>query len=446
MNPPTTMAKAERHVLVEYGPALSLSLETADAAQAFAAGLRGLSRSWRRRLGLPAFVPPFETEVRGTTVHVKTRGVTGTVRVGRFELIVAPKYLADAVSADEGTQGWERALASLVAVGAGARHLIDSTVSAQVAKPRGFIELFARSYADSLRIALDEGLPRHYQLRNERLPVVRGRVAVERLYPRALYAPHEVPVEYPDYATDTPLGRLLRWAAEEFVRLPIQARTAGRLADLAARMRGVGAELPDPAALARIRIAPQHRHVGPALDLARWLASGRYGSPGAGRSSIPGLLLHSDRVFEAFVLAATRAAGHQVGYRFRRAEHQMAAPTTAMHAIPTKPDGELLIGDRVACVLDAKYKEWSYHPKTADVYQVLAGARVLAAPEAALVYPAPRWSPPQTWAVVGDGNPEVIHAWFVAPMALAEPGGYAGVVDTLAADMTATLRPTSAAA
>ena len=440
------MAKPERHVLVEYGPWHPLSLETDDDAQRFATGLRRLSNSWQRTLGLPGYIPPFEAHVRGSTVRVKTRGVTGTVRVGPFELVVAPKYLADAVSSDEGSQGWEHALASLVAVGAGARHLIDSTVSAQAAKSRGFVELFARSYADALRLALGEGLPRQYQLRNERLPVVRGRIAVERLYPRALYAPHEVPVEYPDYSADTPLGRLLRWAADEFVRLPIRARTSGRLSDLSARMRAVVPVLPEPAAIERVRLGPQHRHVQPALGLARWLASGRYGSPGAGRASVPGLLLHSDRVFEAFVLAATRAAGRQIGYRSRQAEHKMAVTNTAARAIWTKPDGELLLGDRVACVIDAKYKEWVHHPKTADVYQVLAGARVLAAPEAALVYPAPRRRPPQTWDIIGEGNPSVVHAWFVAPMALAEPGGYARVVDDLATDLSATLRQASAAA
>lgn len=440
------MPATERHVFAEYGPARSLELGTVDAAQRFARALRRLSQSWRRRLGLPAFVPPFEADVRGTAVRIRTRGVTGTIRVGPFELVIAPKYLAGAVSTAADPQAWERALAGLVAVGAGARHLIDTTVSAQEARPRGFVELFARSYGAALQVVLDEGLPRQYQLRRERLPVVRGRVAVERLYPRVLYAPHEVPVEYPDYATDTPLGRLLRWAAEEFARLPIRTQTIGHLTQLANRMHGVAPELPDSAAIARIRLAPQHRHVAPALDLARWLASGRYGSPGVGRSSVPGLLLHSDRVFEAFVLAVVRVAGRRVGYRFRRAEHEIASPTSAAHAIPTEPDGELLLGDRVACVLDAKYKTWEKHPKTADVYQVLAGARVLAAPEAALVYPSLAPRSPQTWTVVGDGNPQTLHAWFVAPMALAEPGGYAGVVDALATDLTTTLRPASAAA
>ena len=436
--------RTERHIIVEYGPPLRLDVgETAVAAQ-LAQQFKSLSRKWGRQLGLPEYVRPFEAEAKGSVVRVKAKGVTGILSVGQFEIVVAPKYLKTA--AVDGDPGWERALAALVAVGTGARHLIDGTVSAQAATAPGFVELFARSYASALQAALDQGLPRHYRLRRERLPVVRGRVVVEQLYPRILYAPHELPVEYPDYIDDTPINRLLRWAAEQFSRLPVRARTAGQLTDLAARMRGIAPELPDRSETDRIRLAPQHQHLAPALQLARWLASGRYGAPGAGRASVPGLLLHSDRVFEAFVLAVVRAAGRRAGYQFRRAEHEMASPTAASHAIPTEPDGELLLGDDVACVLDAKYKTWKKHPKTTDVYQVLAGARVLAAPEAALIYPAPRRRPPQTWTVVGDGNPEEVHAWFVAPMALAEPGGYAGVVDALLADLTATLRPTSIAA
>lgn len=411
-------------------------MRSPEEARRFTREARRLSALWRKRLGLPGFITPIEARHEKENVYVRARAVSGVVPVGRFNLSIAPKYLEDATGEIE-QQKWEAAFARMLSRSGSDRYTFASEVEAQASVSGGFVDLLARAYTRALGSALEDGLPRTYESRTEWLSSVRGRLLTERMYPQVLYAPHKVPCEFDEYVSDTPVTRLLKWAAIRFGKLATGNQLANRLRRLVSLMPEVASRAPSSLlAVDRLTLSPQYRHCEPALRIARWLAEGKGGQPTTGQAELPGLLLHSDRIFESFTDAVLRAACRRKGLRYRKKEEKLSK---SHGGISTKPDGQVLENGDPIIVVDAKYKEWEEHPKTTDLYQVMAGSRVLGCGRSALVYPFSSRRKPVHWSIEGEGNPRFATALFIAPVAMTEPGSFSKIAGEVAQDLDAVL-------
>ena len=403
-------------------------LSSEREAQRAAAALRRASAGWRRRLGLPR--SPFDVEVRGSYLHVRAFRVTGVIPIGSYDVYVVPKYLAFDPSR---RPQWRRALLEMLVRSGSGRFLLTDTVSSRIGDEPTFVELLAFSYAATLDDALREGIPRAYEPHSGQLTTVRGRLLVDRMYPQVLRAPQYVPCVYSAYVVDSPVTRLLKWAALEFAGLVSRPTLAQRLYWLAARLPASRTQIPAPLVLDRLALSHQYRHCEPAVRIALWLARGKGGRLGGHDEALPGVLLDSWRVFEDLVTAAIKRVCALSGWTFRRRAVTLAVPTHSGRRLSALPDGEIRRQSQSILVTDAKYKSWSGAPRAVDVYQVMAAGRIRDSERAVLVFPAPTSGrcEPLHWRVKGDGTPVLVSALFVDPLELAAVNGFDSLVHGL---------------
>jgi 5-methylcytosine-specific restriction enzyme subunit McrC len=418
--------------VIEEGSEKGLNVGSQEKANSLASETRRLSSLWQKRLGLPGFIEPITSRVQGSKVYLQAHAVSGTVSIGQFDVSIVPKYLEGEVG-----RRWETALTRMLACSRGSHYALSEAISVKKGE-RGFVDLVARAYADALSSALEKGIPQSYQRHEEWLSTARGRLQTEKMYPEVLYKPQKVPCEYEQYTVDTPATQLLKWAALRFGDFSIGNKTANRLQRLASEMHAVSATRPESSLeIDRLSLSPQYSHCLPALRLARWLAKGDSAVPGGGSTTLPGFLLHSDRVFESFVDTVMKAASRKQGVNYRKKRETLSK---SHGGIPTTPDGQILEDSSAIAVVDVKYKEWAHHPKASDVYQVMAGARVLECEHAILIYPHQSDRvPPKQWSLEGEGYPPVVSTLFIAPTEMTNPGGFPRLVEKTAEDLSTIL-------
>lgn len=413
-------------------------LSSEEEAVNFVGAVRRASSLWKKRLRVSA--PPLGAEADGALVRISASKATGVVPVGAYELNIIPKYL----TADPArTQLWSTALLRMLSFSSSSKYIVVDDVSTQSSPAQTFIDLLARSYASALATAVSEGVPRGYHRHASWQPVLRGRLLVGKLYPSVLTAPHKLPCEYDEFVPDTPVTRLLKWAAVEFSRMVTRSSLSDRLLSIAALLPGVTAGVPSTPALDRLTLSPQYRHCEPAMRIALWLARGKGGRYGDGESEMPGVLINSATVFENFVIEILKRVCLQKGWEFRRAVHTLAVPLSVGDKVAsTEPDAQVWIKGRIALVVDAKYKSWRGKPTPEDTYQIMAGGRVLDCQRVVLLYPSPERAHPHPiqWRVQGRGRPESMYAAFVDPILMADPDGVRKITGTIGEEFAKMLR------
>lgn len=371
---------------------------------------------WQNRLGLrnaPLEVVPSEDGI----VRVRARGVTGQVRVGKYDLHIAPKYLPP----DE-VDRWQESLFDILAF-ADTPAFRHSTFVKGGVETGGFIDLFAQSYVEALEMALERGAPRGYKQSKELLGSARGRLMTERLYPQVLQNPSKLWFETDDFSKDILLARLLHWACERFANLVNNTAVRNELLNVKQRFESVSAIKPSKTALDRFFLSPKHRHYEDAYNMAKWLAYNQGPTLDAKHAEIPGVLLKSRRIYQGFVDSCLHRISNSKGWDYD--DEPTRALAFGAKTISTTPDHHL-VADGEGILLDSKYKgktEWTEEEESRgtplrnqDVYQIMAGSRVFNTPKAVLVYPSVPEGFESTWQIEGEGLPRNLHTVQIDPV------------------------------
>ncbi|MFZ3493975.1 McrC family protein [Streptomyces sp. 5.8] len=241
--------------------------------------------------------------------------------------------------------------------------------------------------------ALRQGILQGYREVEETASIVRGRLREAEQVRRHFGRTPPVEIRYDAYTTDTDENRILRAAVEQLLRLPgvpgqVRRRLAHhrvRLADALPLIRGQ--ELP------RWHPSRLNSRYQPALRLAEAVlrgASPEHRPSGTEALAVDGFLIDMNKLFEDFVTVALREAlrEHGLTAKLQDTHHLDAAGLVRM-----RPDLVVRTGDgrTPVAVVDAKYKvEKADGLLNDDLYQALAYATVLGLPEAHLVYAAGR--------------------------------------------------------
>jgi 5-methylcytosine-specific restriction enzyme subunit McrC len=228
----------------------------------------------------------------------------------------------------------------------------------------------AHGFARSLEFAIGGGLLRGYVVKDEALPVVRGRWRITDQITRRAAQPLPLEVSYDDYIEDIPENQLIKSAALRLLRLPdLAPRASASLRRSLRVLDGVttlnpGARLPaTPPSRANVRYQN-------ALVLARLVLSDASLEHRAGLAIGSGFLVDLWTVFEDFVGATLVRA---LGLRGGVASLQYSAVLDSAARIEIAPDLVLTFGDRVAACVDLKYKiEQNGSFPNADVYQMVS--------------------------------------------------------------------------
>lgn len=250
------------------------------------------------------------------------------------------------------------------------------------------VEMIAPVFVQAATRALERGIQRGYQQRDEALLTVRGRVRfsdqIRHRYGR--FPPAEV--TYDDFTEDIDENRLLRAAVDRLGRLRLRSPQVRRsLRSLDWRFQNVSLLEYNPRRLPEVQFTRLNERYRPAIRLAELIlqsASFRL-EHGVVRSS--SFLIDMNDVFEDFVRIALREALGTDDRHFPKGAHHRRVWLDRDRRIKLEPDLSWWIGGRCSFVGDVKYKRaGAGGANNPDAYQALAYSVATGLPSAMLVY------------------------------------------------------------
>jgi len=247
--------------------------------------------------------------------------------------------------------------------------------------------------------ALERGVLRGYVTKDERLPVVRGRIRISDQLTCHQGIPVPLEVRYSDFSIDTPENRILRAALRRMAsveRLP--GGIVRNLRHLEGRLSAATRLTPGAPRPAWSPNRLNERYV-PALRLAELVLDSVGLTTAEGEQPMASFVVNMAAVFEAFVSTALRESLATMSTGLTR--EQYGTYLTWDKRFRIRPDVVHLVSGQARAVYDAKYK---VDEKVDDLYQMYAYCTVLELDAGHLVYAGARFGPDDADAVVRNGT------------------------------------------
>ena len=369
-------------------------------------GEGGFTRAEANRLLAAARAHPCGG-VEGTAIlvdhhtHLTARQVVGVLAARGCSLEILPKV--DPASADEDDVTVRRRLIGMLDVALGLD--LSSGGTAQLARQgETLLDILIRLFADRLLDEVRRGLPRRYQMREDDLPALRGQMDVVRQFTRHAVRPDWLACRFDTLEADTPLLRIMKAAVVFLGKHARAVETRRRLTELRHLLDDVRDISPASLPWDRVQLDRSNRRWRSLHDLARlflmrdWQATHHRDRAGEGIT----LLFPMNDLFETYIAALLRRAlagsdlemTAQGGLQYclgdwPKEEQEPVAP----HLFQTRPDIVLRRAGRIVAIVDTKWKALA-EPFTgkggvsqADVYQLMAYAKVYGCRDLMLLYP-----------------------------------------------------------
>jgi 5-methylcytosine-specific restriction enzyme subunit McrC len=304
---------------------------------------------------------------------LQTCGSVGAVRVGDLEVTVTPKV------------GITRLLFLLgYATNPGFR---PGEVSG--ADDVDLLPAVAETLCRHVERALGTGVLQGYQIRDEALTVIRGRLRLSDQFARHPGSLLPLEVTYDEYSRDIAENQILRAAIRRMRTVPrIPQGTRMRLAHLDGRLDGVRPLIPG-SPLPRWQVTRLNHRYQPALRLAELVLAHQSVEVNSGSLPVAAFVVDMAKVFEDFVTTAFTEALKQ---RPGRTRAQLTKSLDRKDRVRIRPDIVHTVDDVPRIIIDAKYK-MQEGGNNADYYQMLAYCTALNVAMGWLIYaqgdPAP---------------------------------------------------------
>lgn len=336
---------------------------------------------------------------RTTRPSLRAGQVVGVVAVPGASVEILPKI-------DRPDGAVRKALVHILSVACGLP-VTDNELTQLAAQDETLLEFLVGVFADRLLTAVRRGLPHRYRLRQDDLPLLRGKLDISRQIARHLVRSGLLACNFDELSVDTPLNRVLKAAVVRLGAVTRHAANARRLAELSARLEFVG-ESPDPlrepVALDRTNIAFHRLYAWSRLFL-----SGQWQSTTTGANAGIALLFPMNDLFEMFVGRVMKAVLAPGSTRLQpTGRYALTGRDQSMFAL--RPD--IIVDDNI--VIDTKWKSLNPDDRVvgveqSDVYQMLAYAHAYGARRVVLLYP---WHP-------GLPAPGIYRRWCIAATSIA---------------------------
>lgn len=268
---------------------------------------------------------------------------------------------------------------------------------------RTLLEILIRAFADKLLAEVRRGLPRLYRQCEDDLPALRGRLDVTRQFTRNAVRPDRLACRFDQLDADTPLMRVMAAAVVALGKHARSPETRRKLDEL----RHVLAEIPlvpvNRLPWKDVRIDRTNRRWESLFRLAQLLLRRDWQATHHAASAPEGLtlLFPMNDLFEKYIAAMMRKAltgsgvevvdqgGHRACLGAFTGEHLESG-----EVFRTRPDIILRRRGEVLAIIDTKWKKLARDPldrkhgvSQADVYQLMAYARLYPTRELMLLYP-----------------------------------------------------------
>jgi len=406
-------------LIVEYGTP-ELITDSGKSKEEINQLFKKLNIKFKKNLGLRN--EPFQITEESNGIKIRAGEITGQLRIGKTDLMIIPKYLAT-----QNMQEWSKSLLKMLHISRTTSFLpYHITKSSQ--GELNFIDLIATYFAENLSEAIERGQPIGYQEKQMETNYFRGRMDVRRQSLIMFTKPNLIAIRASVMTNDIPLTRLLKWACmylEARVRSPLLRQ---RLSSLIENFAGVSNVLPSLGSVERLRLGgPQIQFTKP-FSIALWLAkkTGQIFYPKMGE--MPGILLNSEDVFQHFISGCIqRIAIGKSNWRPHKVRSFLLASGPIVDPIYSIPDDVIYINNKIAIVLDSKYKgrfETDIKLEKSDLDQMNSACRATVCKKGMLVYPSSVNQDVIGRDIVGAGNPEKIFTMGINPTLLSEKDGF----------------------
>jgi 5-methylcytosine-specific restriction enzyme subunit McrC len=325
---------------------------------------------------------------------LRARQMVGVIAARDCSLEILPKI--DPEAAGEAADTVRARLVHMldVALGLG---LSTGEAAAMAHRAKSLLEIFIALFAERLLAEVRRGLPRLYREQEDDLPTLRGRLDVVRQFTVHAVRPDRLACRFDALDADIPLMQVMKACVVLTARHARASDTQRKLAEL----RFLLADIRDIAPIAlpwrKVRIDRSSQRWRALLDMARLLLGGRWQQTHAEAQAPDGitLLFPMNDLFERYIAVQLRRAlastqfdvVAQGGFAYGLGPWNDGVPVVG-DSHPTRPDIIVRRGERVVAVLDTKWKHPAKGVSSADLYQMMAYARLYTCSHLLLLYPA----------------------------------------------------------
>lgn len=322
--------------------------------------------------------------------------MVGLIAAPGCSLEILPKIDTEAIEQDATIR---HRLVRMLDVALGLK-LGDGQAASMARQTETLLDILIRLFADRLLAEARRGLPRAYLAQEADLPALRGRLDVRRQFTALAVRPDRLACRYEALLADTPLLRIMKACVVLLRRHARAAETIHRLDELRFLLADVSIVPANGLPWAQVRINRTNHRWETLYGLARlflkreWQATHHDGRAQQGIT----LLFPMNDLFEAYVAALAKRALRgtkwtvhtQGGGLFCLIEKGEGG----RQCFQTKPDLLIKQGSDTVMIIDTKWKRIGCNPEDAkrgvsqaDVYQMMAYARLYRCPEVMLLYP-----------------------------------------------------------
>lgn len=333
--------------------------------------------------------------------HVTAGQVVGVLAASGCSLEILPKVDPDALEEAPATVRSRLVHMLDVALGLG---LSEGGTAPLARQSETLLDILIRIFAGKLLDEVRRGLPRLYVQCEDDLPALRGRLDVVRQFSAHAVRPDRLACRFDALVADTPLLQIMKAAVVFLGRHARAAETRRHLIELRHLLEDVRDVPLRAVPWDKVQLDRSNRRWRSLLAMAKlflkrdWQATHHEARAGDGIT----LLFPMNDLFEAYVAALLRRAlagsGIEVvaqgGLRNCLGEWSEGEDCTGTH-FQTKPDMILRRGGRDIAIIDTKWKRLGAPDdrkdgvSQADVYQLMAYARLYDCSDLMLLYPAP---------------------------------------------------------
>jgi 5-methylcytosine-specific restriction enzyme subunit McrC len=346
--------------------------------------------------------------VEGTSIlsdhhrHLTARQVVGVIAGQGCSLEILPKV--DPAGADEAAGTVRGRLVHMLDVALGVGLSVgDATSMAHEAQ--SLLDLFIAQFADRLLAEVRHGLPRQYRAQEEDLRALRGRLDVVRQFTIHAVRPDRLACRFDMLDADTPLLRIMKACVVLLARYARAQETRRKLAELRFLLADVRDVARRDLPWAKVRIDRANGRWRTLLALAKLLLGQHWQQTHADARQPEGitLLFPMHELFERYVTVQARRALAPLGLEvvaqggFENCLGEWRSGEVCRGRVfRTRPDILVRRHGKVLAVVDTKWKALSADPldrrhsvSQADIYQLMAYARLYRCDRLLLLYPAP---------------------------------------------------------
>ena len=321
--------------------------------------------------------------------HLRARQMVGVIAARGTSLEILPKV--DPTTPDDTPATVRGRLMHMLNVVLGL-DISTGEASAMSHSADSLLDLFIALFADRLLAEVRHGLPRQYQSFDEDLRALRGRLDPVRQFTVHAVRPDRLACRFDALSVDIPLMQIMKACVLFVSRHTRSMATQRKLAELRFLFDEVRA-----VTWKQVRVDRSSRRWNTLLEFARLLLGQRWQETHAASHEPEGisLLFPMNDLFEAYVAAQLRRAladsgldvVTQGGLRYCLGPWREGEDTVGT-SFSTRPDILVRRGGKVEIILDTKWKNLTNGVSQADVYQMMAYARIYRSPRLVLLYPA----------------------------------------------------------